>query len=346
MPKAYSLLVGLTEVDSGSAYYRSKMPGFDGRSGCEGCGKDVRRMSTLTHYLGLEGVTEKPLLNERATRANVLAALTTLSQPGILSPGDFVFLYISSHGRTHGEAPKTRSNSAIGNSVNSFLVWDRPLFNFEILERLIQIPVGVRIFSMIDACHAGLGTAMELDLGSFASLSAKETVKRIQSNPVLRERAAQTQLFKDISVLGFPYDAPPSTSAPAADPGSTAGLKATNRKLLNLLASNIAGIANRIPAATVGPEIVHYGAARDEARAYGDENGSLFSNLFHAFYNQSGNELNYHRFFLELEAVVPGRHPPTLEYIPIDPNQETRPNLIPPPAKDHFGSRQHPLQLL
>ena len=163
MARAYELLIGLTEVDPDSPFYRHHFPGFDGRRGCEGCATDVKKMRELTHYLGYEPVTLEPLLNERATRARVLTMLGNLATPEYgMKKEDIFLLSLTCHGRTLGGGPDhTVDRIFDGSAINMFLLHDAPIFGQELWEPLLQwafrgsdLP---RVFTIVDACHAGLG---------------------------------------------------------------------------------------------------------------------------------------------------------------------------------------------
>ena len=43
------------------------------------------------------------------------------------------------------------------------LLRDRTLFNFELIERLLLLPAGVRVFTIVEACHAGIGSNLAVD---------------------------------------------------------------------------------------------------------------------------------------------------------------------------------------
>ncbi len=101
--------------------------------------------------------------NRDATAAGVLRALRHAA--GRVKTSDLFLFYLSCHGmaRTVG-APGSEVSRHPGLVetlfINQFLMHDRPLFNFEILTALAAFPKKVRVVTIIDACHAGVGTGM------------------------------------------------------------------------------------------------------------------------------------------------------------------------------------------
>lgn len=351
MPRAFHLLVGLTSLDTGSEFYRQHFPGYDGRRGCEGAARDVERMHALAHYLGYESLTPRPLVDEEATRAAVLASLATLGTPGVLQPGDIVFLYFSCHGRTLGEGPRRDPGRVIGSGVNFFLLRDRPLFNFEIIEQLLKVPRGVRFFIMVDACHAGLGTNLAMDHGEFARPFAEQSVKsilrRADTDPSLSRFRVQNNQGLRILQFGVRQQTPPVTLPdPAIVQLSITIISDLFRALLQFFNANEASAS----------QIAHYGAARDEAKARGDRAGSLFTRVFYDLFVESGHQHTYHPFFQQLADRLPTQHPPVAEYLaerPLAPGAARvappvgrNPDDIVPPPPTHFASRESVLQIL
>lgn len=311
MPNAYKLLVGLTAIDAESDYYRTTLPGFDGRSGCEGCQRDVELLLGLTHYLGYAGATARPLLNEKATRANVLNALTLLADSSVLRPGDIVFLFFSCHGRRHGPGPVNQTGALVGSSINSLLLWNGPLFNFEILERIVRFPSGVRVFTLLDACHSGIGSNLAVD-------------------NFLREasRVAQER-----------FDQYLQSRAPGAAPGPAAAL--TTPVGLTSIVQKIWDDPKRD---SPPPQLCHFGAARDSLTALGGSQGSLFTRTFYDTLTGGGDSLSYPDFFREIQTRLPARHSPVMEVLPYRDTESTGPGPIPIP-KGHFASTQPVLRI-
>jgi hypothetical protein len=334
MPNAYKLLIGLTDVDSKASFYRREMPWFDGKRGCEGCERDVELMLGLTHYLGYEGATPKPLINEQATRANVLSALSMLADPGVMKPGDILFLFFSCHGRTYGEGPTVQRSAMVGSVINAVMLWNGPLYNFEIKERLLALPAGVRVFTVFDCCHAGFGSALEADGSEFAKLAQKATVDRFLST------ANQRPAWQgSINILGGGQGG----GAAAQPQGNPPGNAPAPARPAKGFAKVLDEFVNDLPAASI-PAFVHYGAARDQATALGDPKGSLFTRMFYRTIAESVDTLNYVSFFKDLRFRLPARHTPVLETIPrLSDSSDGTEIIVPPPG--HFSLTQNVLQI-
>jgi hypothetical protein len=336
VPRAYQLLVGVSGIDTDSGFYREHFPGYDGRRGCEGTARDIERMHGLTHYLGYEPLTPKPLMDARATRAGVLAALSTLGTPGFLQPNDIVLLYFTCHGRSVGEGKLKNPSRFIGNRINYVMLHDRPLFNFELIERLLRIPPKVRVFTMVDACHAGLGSNLEVDRSSFLLEAKQHVVETLQSratkDAVFRSRYVRAMDSSEVVILER------GSAAPNPTPASFTFLEFYQR-LLTLYSGHPEWVH----------QVAHFGAARDEAKARGGPEGSLFTRLFYDLLVESGHSYTYHRFFNELRERVPLLHPPVAEYLgknskPAGQVEALDDEMI-PPSEGHFAAREHVLEI-
>lgn len=305
MPRGYSLLIGLSEVDSTADYYRRRLPGFNGRAGCEGVPKDLELMERLTHYIGYERVTAQPLLNAEANRAKVLAALAQLAHPDSgVQAGDIVFVYFSCHGQTFGEGPTKIAGSPVGNAINVLLLHDRPLVNIELYPYLFPLLLrGVRVVTMFDSCHAGFGS----------NLSGTEQVNSAFAvfAPLIQEAVtAVTPLLLNLPGIVLPTLLLPGVNLTPA----TANLIPS--QLLQSLARSPRMQIFSTPKAisTRAPGIAHFGAARDEGRAQGGPEGSLFTRVFYRLFLAGGNELTYPKMAAELEHLLT-RRPPAFETV-------------------------------
>ena len=301
MARAYELLIGLTEVDSESPFYRHHFPGFDGRRGCEGCATDVKKMRELTHYLGYEPVTLEPLINERATRARVLAMLEAIADPAFgITKDDIFFLYISCHGRSLGDAGGPTSASLFGDSsgmaINMFLLHDRPLFNFELWSPLIRWAKSEntpRVFTVIDSCHAGLGTGL---ITVFDQLLVE---------------------FLTAMVIRLTTSGPPDTRPTLSN--SQALIQNLGTGLSKETTNQVAKILEAFRSLYEGIHVVHFGAVRDELTAAGGdvERGSPFTRRFRQLFLNGGDMMGYDDFFTALKDLTPARHTPVKELVPI-----------------------------
>lgn len=296
MPRAYCLLAGLTQVDEQNAYYRRKLPGFDSRRGCEGCRADVEKMDRLAHYLGYERVTAKPLLDAEATRARLLAALEMVADSSSpIQPGDIFLFYLSCHGQTLGDGPTRRQNSPVGNAVNIFLLHDRPVTNFDLRFALLKlVDRGVRVVTVIDACHAGLGSNL-VGAGAKPPTGFLGLVNETA-------RAADERL---IAAFGLQISRLPSGTVVSPTVLSKR-LDEQKAMFSKLHSSKVAGSGKK-------SGLAHFGAVRDEGRALGGEDGSLFTRLFYSLFVNGGDGLRYRQFAEEVEVRMPPQHPPVFE---------------------------------
>lgn len=337
MPRAYQLLVGVSEIDQGAAFYRENFPGYDGRRGCEGVARDIERMHGLSHYLGYEPLSPKPLVDERATRAGVLAALSTLGTPGFLQTNDIVFLYFTCHGRTVAEGRLKNPSQYVGNRINYLLLRDRPLFNFELIERLLRLPPGVRVFTLVDACHAGAGSNLAVDTGLFLQESKnflfESLESRTQKDARFKSRYQQAMGSPVVVIQGV------GTTPSPAPSSATLTFSEYLDRVLKLYSG---------PSALTH-QVAHFGAARDESKARGGPTGSLFTRLFYDLLVESGHTFTYHTFFNELRGRVPMAHPPVAEYFGAESSKGLRAKSnedeILPPLPTHFAHREQVLQI-
>jgi hypothetical protein len=280
--RGLKLLVGLTHIDTESSFYKKRRPGFDGRAGAWGCERDVEMIDRISHYCGFESVLGRPLINEKATRARVLAALESAADPSSgLSEGDIFLLYFSCHGETLGEGPVTNISSPVGNAINQFLLYDRPILNIDLLPRLTAMVLrGLRVVTIFDCCHAGLGTNLslpELEWTGEAINHAGTQLSRLGiAIPEVQRTPSNAQLRIDWQPVA----------------AATAGFVFSRRTTSDLW---------------------HIGAARDFSKALGGEDGSLFTRTFNRLFKDGGNAMTYNEFADALLAVLPPRREPAVE---------------------------------
>jgi hypothetical protein len=289
--RGLKLLVGLTHIDTESSFYKKRRPGFDGRAGAWGCERDVEMIDRISHYCGFESVLGRPLINEKATRARVLAALESAADPSSgLSEGDIFLLYFSCHGETLGEGPVTNISSPVGNAINQFLLYDRPILNIDLLPRLTAMVLrGLRVVTIFDCCHAGMGT--NLSVPELESIGA--TIN------FLIEYLGRLGIALPIQITSVP--------TPQLLLAAIANLQPTLRtQILNVL-------GDRLAAAPKTPALFHMGAARDFGKALGGENGSLFTRTLTRLFKDGGNALTYAEFGNALSEMLPPKRQPAIE---------------------------------
>ncbi len=302
MPRAYSLMVGLTEVDETGPYYSRHFPGFDSRRGCEGCRRDVDKMESLGHYLGFDRVTAKHLLNAEATRSRLLGVLEIAADASSpLQPDDLFLLYLSCHGHTLGEGPVKKVGSLVGNNINLFLLHDHPIVNLDLQDALLRIALlkKVRVVTIIDACHAGLGTNLAVE---GQNLSAHLVGI---ANEAFRESAARLAKW-----FGQPFEVP--RPGILDNPGELSRKRSNQVALvLNAQIQLLQKGNARVQRPT--PGIAHFGAVRDRGVAQGGERGSLFTDTFVRAFTSGASELTYREFANHLANVMPRRQVPVFE---------------------------------
>ena len=372
------ILVGLSRINPESEFYSRHLPGFDGRAGCEGAHKDIRRIYEVTHYLGYELVTSVPLLDERATWASVIHAIR-LAASELTGPQDILFIYFTCHGQTFGQAPIPIPKAPTGlaglqncsNSsyfVNAFLLYDRPIFNFEILEALTDAQNGSRVFTMIDACHAGLGTGLIATVGDAAGRTIAASKGRIKKHvgyiqsldwngidtPSQNRIETPEQLLLN-SLLGIKgtirseikilecKQLIQSVLGQLTKLGPLQFVKKEVHRQLSTMPTEIETLYRSGDDGDLKCHITHFGAARDVHQALGSFSGSLFTRMFLELWrNGGGQNMCYHDFMDALRKLIPDVHSPDFEVYPIADN--TNPCNTDAP-KDHFARQQQILKI-
>jgi hypothetical protein len=184
----------------------------------------------------------------------------------------------------------------LGTSVNGFLLYDAPVYNFEILIELLPlISRKVRVLTILDCCHAGLGTGLRLSALSAATKVAQESALRIQA--LLPPSPERTALLAQLASL--------------------------TPEILRLQFPTLIGklVAPAITLMKSEPSdrpwgLTHLGAVRDDGQAMGGRNGSLYTTRFFRLFENGGDQLTYSRFVHDLESLMPPSQPPTIEFFP------------------------------
>jgi hypothetical protein len=135
---ASAVIAGLTRVDP------RKYNGWKGA--CPGCDVDAH---TFAAACDGEGVPYALLLNEEATRDNIVAAAREAVRS--LAPGGLLILYISGHG---GQRPAAPGNETDGKD-ETLCLYDGRLVDDAVWRLLIQIPDGIRVWMITDTCNSG-----------------------------------------------------------------------------------------------------------------------------------------------------------------------------------------------
>lgn len=144
MAKGISIHIGLNHVDP--KHYQ----GWDGA--LNACVADARDMLALAKKQRFGGNTL--LLNEKATAANVTAALQDSAKK--LAKGDILFLSYSGHG---GQVRDTNGDETDkGRMDETWVLFDREFVDDELYDLWAKFKPGVRIVVFSDSCHSGTVT--------------------------------------------------------------------------------------------------------------------------------------------------------------------------------------------
>lgn len=145
-PRATALVVSLTNVDPG------KYEGWDGRSGCWGCGIDAARISETLIRSGFE---VKALADNTATCKAVLEGLRAAAKAA--KSGDTFFFYFSGHG---GQMPDYNGDEASERggrqgSDETLVCYDKELVDDHLDDVWLSFPAGSVIYMVSDSCNSG-----------------------------------------------------------------------------------------------------------------------------------------------------------------------------------------------
>ncbi len=144
-PAARALVVSLTHIDEDSY-------GWDGRSGCTGCGIDASRVAET---LGQGGYAVTALADATATRDAVLAGLRQAA--AATRPGDTFLFYYSGHGGQMPDASGDEAREAGGRpgADETLVCFDSELIDDSLDEIWKSFPAGAVIYMLSDSCNSG-----------------------------------------------------------------------------------------------------------------------------------------------------------------------------------------------
>ena len=141
-----ALLVGIN---------RYRMPGSD----LQGCVNDVTNVrDVLLKYFGFKGKEVRLLVDERATKAAILAHLRWLVQGA--KAGDRLLFHFSGH----GSQVRDRDGDELKDRLDEILCphdmdWDGTYIVDDELGKLFAgVPKGANLEVVLDSCHSGTGT--------------------------------------------------------------------------------------------------------------------------------------------------------------------------------------------
>jgi hypothetical protein len=133
-----AVAVGMTYVDPAS------YGGWDGA--CPGANRDAAKFSALLRSEGFQ-VAERR--NEAATKAGLIAAMKAACLD--LKPLDLFVLFYSGHG---GQVKDTNADEADGRD-ETLCLWDGEVTDDVMVSLWQQVPPGVRVLFVSDACNSG-----------------------------------------------------------------------------------------------------------------------------------------------------------------------------------------------
>jgi hypothetical protein len=141
MARGLSIHIGLNGVDPNA---------YGGWSGTlAGCVNDAQAMQKIAKAMGYQ---DRCILNQQATTANVVAAITQAA--GMLQSGDILLLTYSGHG---GQTPDPTHTEATGMN-STWVLYDRQVVDDELYALWAKFQPQVRIFVLSDSCHSGTVT--------------------------------------------------------------------------------------------------------------------------------------------------------------------------------------------
>ena len=141
--KAYSLHIGVNQVDTSSIHYDD-----DWKSELDSCEADALAMLSIAK--DLEYACSKTLLTKEATRANFYEAIKYF-QKEKLKPGDLLLITFAGHG---GQVPDEDGDEEDGLD-ETWCFYDGELKDDDLYECLKTFEEGIRILIISDSCHSG-----------------------------------------------------------------------------------------------------------------------------------------------------------------------------------------------
>lgn len=156
-----ALLVGINKY---------KIPGVD----LNGCVNDVTNIrNILLRYFGFNAVDIRVLVDERATRENILSRIKWLVNKA--ADGDSLLFHYSGHGSQVAD----RDGDELKDKMDEILCphdmdWDGNFIKDDDLGKVFEnLPSGVNLEVLLDSCHSGTGTR---EMQAIRSLSTRTSL--------------------------------------------------------------------------------------------------------------------------------------------------------------------------
>ena len=124
----------------------------------QGCSMDAAVMSgMLQDHFGFPGDNVRLLLDERATKANMLSRLDWLVRDA--KPGDVLAFFYAGH----GSQVRDRNGDELDDHLDEILCphdlnWDDPLSDDVLSQYFSRVPEGVNLTVIFDCCNSGTAT--------------------------------------------------------------------------------------------------------------------------------------------------------------------------------------------
>ena len=181
-----ALLVGVND-------YRN----FNDLKGCINDLKSVRKV--LMNYLGFEAENIRVVVDDRATKENIVCRLRWLVESG--TNGDHLFFHFSGHGSQIRDRDGDELEDHMDELIcpydmdwdGTFITDDQLACIFDRLEDHVLLEVS------LDCCHSGTGTRELLPAGSDRSL--EEVLSRYLEPPF--DIACRSDVYQDLPIRGF-----------------------------------------------------------------------------------------------------------------------------------------------
>ncbi|MFZ5890753.1 MAG: caspase family protein [Myxococcota bacterium] len=171
-----------------------------------GCGNDVFNVSgLLREQAGFQSSEIRALAHDRATKRNIEERIGWLVNDA--RRGDVLVLHFSGH----GTQVRDRNGSELNDSLDEVLCpydmdWDGTFISDDYLRDKLQVPDGVVLEVILDACHSGQGSTQVSFSGSGVNVSDPDRQPRFIEPPVdilvrnAGQRLPVKRLFRSPSV--------------------------------------------------------------------------------------------------------------------------------------------------
>jgi hypothetical protein len=272
--RAVSVHVGLNAVDPKH---------YEGWSGdLVACEFDAQDMTAIAKAAGIKPTQ---LLTKKATRANVLAAVTAASKT--LHAGDLLLLTYSGHG---GQIPDVTGEED-DKLDETWCLYDGELIDDEVFLALSRFEAGVRILVFSDSCHSGTVTRARITDGPQSAGRSKMMPPAVAMRTYREHQAFYDKLQHDVAKA--------SGRASTPDPDSALARVAVSRRLT--------AIANDCKASV----ILISGCQDNQTSMDGDHNGAFTEHLL-TVWNHGKFHGNYAQFHAAIKAQMPRTQVPNL----------------------------------